>query len=277
MGFSIEWLDKTGGLSQARELYSLVFEDDERFTSYFFEQEAVRANTHILGGFADGRLVSMLFLREKTLSCKGKTMSGCYIYGVATAPKYRCKGYMGRLMETALEYIKSRRFELVYLVPTEENYYKKFGFVTVREKSFLPIGKPDGQARKAVRLTAGEDGLIAEAAGFCMRTESLRDEVVILKDISYLRHRLLQAQAENAGIYKVSDDSGSICSVVVTGTGEGDEVYVSQVVCREEKMRSAYAWDVINAFPQVRPFLRVYPIMLLEGGASLKVDINDEV
>lgn len=97
-----------------------VFGDSEEEIMFFLQN---CKSKKCLGAFEDDKLVSMLFL----VDCKYGSLSGKYVYAVATLNEYRCRGFAGKLVESAKQYAN----DFLWLIPANEplmNFYKKFGF-----------------------------------------------------------------------------------------------------------------------------------------------------
>ena len=103
-------------------LWSEVFGDSSEEIEYFLEN---CKHKKCLGLFANGALVSMLFL----VDCKYTSLYGKYIYAVCTKREFRGKGYAGAL----IDYAKSLDYDFLWLIPANDglfDYYLNFGFET---------------------------------------------------------------------------------------------------------------------------------------------------
>ncbi len=299
--FIIKIIDKkSSDIDKVKKLYSDVFEDSEKFTEYFFNKEVPMNTTIIYGGFINNELVSVMFLREKQLIYGTKKMSGCYIYGVATSAEHRGKGYMARLMNEALSYCDEKNYDLVYLIPVNEKIYEKFGFVTVRKGKKVQCGAELKAAAAYVedssrwesdetlvinRLESNNIQGIREVSEFSIKADMLNGGISIEKNEEYFRHRLLQAEAEGAGIYVVCQNA-KICAVVVTGTDSDENLCVADVICEGSMdIRQQYVYETIKKYSHINPYIRKYAIMTYQKNSTKYADrldekdinINDEV
>lgn len=295
---------KSDDMEKVKKLYKDVFQDGDKFTDYFFTKEAVLETTVILGGFIDGNIVSVMFLREKKLMCGRRKMKGMYIYGVATSPEYRGRGCMGKLMEYAIDYCSKHKCDVVYLIPVNEKIYEKFGFVTVKKGGRIKInaGNVMNDGRELMIAEAGEKILqtyngkrfsikkiktgdreeIKEAAKFTMNIEQEKGAITIEKNEMYFTHRLLQAESENAGIYVVKERKSSqsevVVAVIITGSAEDGSSCVSEIICDEKAENPMFYADMmLKEYTDVKPYVRIYPVMFYKPAIQSEVAINDEV
>lgn len=105
---------------QIVDVWKSVFGDSEQEILYFLDE---CKNKKCLGAFANGKLVSMLFI----VNCTYGSLNGKYVYAVSTLKEYRSNGIARRLVEKAKEYAD----DFLWLIPAEKSlidYYKKFGF-----------------------------------------------------------------------------------------------------------------------------------------------------
>lgn len=270
---------KEDELEQVKKLYEEVFEDTEAFRKYFYEEELIMSQ--VMGGFLGENLVAMVMLREKNVVIDKKEKLGCYLYGIATATEHRNKGYMRKVMDEVLKMAYGHPYEFIYLVPACTEMYEKMGFKLLRkgEKQILD--------ETVVRLDT--DCLIAKAGAinapllsvFTAEVEDKKKGIAIKKSQLYFEKRILQAEAENAGVYIVRDMFDiSPKAVVITGTSMGDEICVVDVICEgDEEM---YAIELTSRLKEVAPYITKLPIMYYDKTNSMNLDnkevrLNDEV
>lgn len=84
------------------------------------------------------QIISSLQIHEHVLSLKGKQLKISYIYGVATHPDYRRRGYMRKLMESALDEV-SHNHLITFIYGFHPKLYKQFGFETIYERKTYAI------------------------------------------------------------------------------------------------------------------------------------------
>lgn len=111
-----------------RKLWDIAFGDDTAFNDYFFKKIFVPEHTLIME--EKNRIVSMAQMLPYSIANVG---NATYIYGAATLPEFRGKGYMKRLLEHSfdLDIIMGRTASI--LIPAEKSlfdYYKSLGYET---------------------------------------------------------------------------------------------------------------------------------------------------
>ena len=112
----------TDNREQIISLWSAVFGDSRADIEFFLDE---CKNKSCLGLFADGKLVSMLFL----VNCKYSEYNGKYVYAVCTAENHRKRGYSSRLLCEAKKYMS----DFLWLIPANDGlfeFYAKHGFET---------------------------------------------------------------------------------------------------------------------------------------------------
>lgn len=135
-----------------RSLYEGAFAgEDARFTDALFRAYFPHALRTIE---ADGKPVSMLFSIPYPVVIGERVLDARYLYGVATDPAYRGRGYAKALIE------REAREHPVFLRPMSEGlfaFYRGAGLCP-----FSPIATSEGTARAATGLAAPQ-ALTAEA------------------------------------------------------------------------------------------------------------------
>lgn len=117
---------------ECRKIYMQVFGDDAEFTDELFKNCFKYCKTLKL----DGKIVSMLFLLPCELINNGLAEDAFYIYGVATLPEYRGKGYMRELIEKVISSINAP----IFLRPVNSGitkFYEKFEFINIKAQNSL--------------------------------------------------------------------------------------------------------------------------------------------
>lgn len=105
-------------VEELKTIWSKIFGDEDELIENFF---ALFDEIDSLVYETDGRIVSMLYMINAETST--------YLYGLATLNEYRGRGYMGKLIEYALN--KASGTEYIFLMPAEESlygYYERYGF-----------------------------------------------------------------------------------------------------------------------------------------------------
>ncbi len=117
---------------ELRRLWQEAFEEEEAYLDFYHRYHLHHNRIWTLW---DGeRLIAMLHANPYQIQVNGALLQSCFIVGIATDPRYRRKGCMGRLMNTALRTFQKEGMDFVYLVPQNELAYLPFGFQTIGEQ-----------------------------------------------------------------------------------------------------------------------------------------------
>lgn len=111
-----------------RELWNIAFGEDRAFNDYFFDNIFKCENTLIM--CENNKLISMAQMLPFNIKNIGDVT---YIYGAATNPLERGKGYMKTLLEKSFEIDKKLGRCASILIPASESlfcYYSKIGYKT---------------------------------------------------------------------------------------------------------------------------------------------------
>ncbi|MFA6701668.1 MAG: GNAT family N-acetyltransferase [Dysgonamonadaceae bacterium] len=114
---------------QIRDMWKTVFGDPDNYMDLYFERKYRDENT--LAYFIDDKAVSSLQMLSYNFTFCDIEIPVTYIAGVCTLPEYRKKGYMGELLNQALEELSQKNIPLAILVPQEDwllEFYKQYGF-----------------------------------------------------------------------------------------------------------------------------------------------------
>lgn len=124
-----------------RELWKQVFGDSEDFLDLFYSTAFHPARCRYVE--TDGAVSAALYWLDCT--CRGRKLA--YIYGVATAEKYRGRGLCRTLMADTHRVLAERDYSGAILVPGEPGLfrmYEKMGYQTccgIREIHCVPGGE----------------------------------------------------------------------------------------------------------------------------------------
>ena len=98
-------------VEELKTIWSQIFGDEDELIENFF---ALFDEVDSLVYEEDGRIVSMLYMIN--------TDTSGYLYGLATLPEYRGRGYMRKLLEYALN--EAYEAECIFLMPAEKSLDK---------------------------------------------------------------------------------------------------------------------------------------------------------
>lgn len=91
-------------------------------------------------------IVSSLCTFPRKFYIYGKVYTSMYIYGAATLPEYRNRGYMSQLFEYLKTYAKQKGVHSLSLVPgtqSLEKYYNKLGFINFFKTKKIILSNED--------------------------------------------------------------------------------------------------------------------------------------
>lgn len=123
-----------------RHVWKVCFNDTDEYIELFFGNKFEANNTLVC--IVNDRLVAALQMISYRITCYGTTVEFYYLAGLSTLPQFRGQGYMGQLIQHAHKVMKERNIALSILVPAGDNlfdYYKKFGYEQISERSKEPI------------------------------------------------------------------------------------------------------------------------------------------
>ena len=105
-----------------------ILRPKEILDDYKFEGDSDESTLH-LGAYIDGRLSSVAtFIFENHANLKAEIP--VRLRGMATLPKYRCKGLSKALIETALASVKQNQCDVLWCEAREKaiGFYESLGF-----------------------------------------------------------------------------------------------------------------------------------------------------
>ena len=131
-------------LMQYQLLFQQIFSEDAQFCERIF--------AHRLDKVFDKRegekIASFLFAIPFTARVLGKNYQAVYVYGVATVPEARGKGYMKEIFQKMEDFF-GNDIDFYYLVPANETLfcmYEKLGYETAfyfKKEMLFPEKNPD--------------------------------------------------------------------------------------------------------------------------------------
>ena len=145
----IRYADKND-LEAIINIWEASFPGDEAFIGYYFDKVYKPANTLLY--MSSGNIAAMLQMLPAMFSMPGGTVPVSYIYGAATHPDYRRRGYMTKLIKSAFEASAMFNRHMTMLIPQEKalfTFYKMFGFEPVFNVGLTEVPAnplPDGWA-----------------------------------------------------------------------------------------------------------------------------------
>jgi hypothetical protein len=122
-------------------LYQSIFGDSDELIDLIQNSDTynIRFSTFIL---KNQKIISIGAVREKRLRIFNQIEEIPFIFGIATKPEERKKGYAGEVLKKIINKASMFGFILVMIAPEEEyliKYYEKFGFVKFNYHKKIPI------------------------------------------------------------------------------------------------------------------------------------------
>ncbi len=181
----------------------------------FMFSNLLEAESMLLGRVG-GKPVTTLSVREFTLETHQGDCRAAYIYGVATLPEHRGRGYAARLMRYADGELRAKGFKASVLVPASESlfgFYEKLGY----KKAFY-LNKAN------VACDYLDDDEPVRPAGLkpvssALRLKELRDnafggtELYARWDESYLEYIVKESLFYGGGVFEMELDERPACAV----------------------------------------------------------------
>ena len=110
-----------------------AFDEPPEFFDTFMRHDPRFDQDHIIGGFADGRLVSAHIVLPREVWIAGTRLHLGAIANVSTDPATRGKGYASEMMRFSVEEMRRRGYELSALYGWDK-FYSRFGWHNVHRQ-----------------------------------------------------------------------------------------------------------------------------------------------
>jgi|GEM_PF-756818 len=109
---------------QMKKIWKLSFHDEDSFISVFFDRFHRDSAAAVME--VDGTVVSLMFVMPGiTLSFPDRTPMTCsYLYGLATLPEYRGRGYGAKVTAEAARMAYTSGNDFACLLPASEDLYR---------------------------------------------------------------------------------------------------------------------------------------------------------
>ena len=236
----------------AKPLWAEIFyEDSQQFTDYYFaEKMAENAGYGVVCG---GRLCAMLFLTPYTGCIASESRAGgrfrevplSYIVGVGTRREGRHRGYMDRLLRTALADLHAAGEPFAFLMPADPAIYTPYQFRYIYDRPDFTVCR-----REAVPAAVMETGEAAALAEFAQRQLESRYQLFLRRDSAYYRRQQKESRAMNGDIY-LWKERGEIAGFYLyakeNGKEEIQEAVVREAFARQKTLEITGAHPVIMA------------------------------
>lgn len=123
-----------------KSMWKTVFDDKDEYIDLIFSRKYRHENTLV---YFDGDIAAAsLQMFPYIIRFYGEDIPFYYLAGLCTLPRYRKRGYMGKLILESFAVMRQRGIALSILVPAEEGlfgYYEKYGYTQTFDKGTEPI------------------------------------------------------------------------------------------------------------------------------------------
>ena len=118
---------------KTKKLYKECFDEGkDEYIDYYYDV-IIKRNV-VIAMVKNDTIISMVHLNPYLYNILNLKATIYYLVAVATVENERHKGYMKLVMDAAIEYMKSKKIPMCYIVPDSdklEDTYNKFGFTTL--------------------------------------------------------------------------------------------------------------------------------------------------
>ena len=199
MGKNIIMTAQWGMQAELSRIWRICFAEEARPTGYFFNNMFRPQDCLVYQ--IEGRAAAMLHMLPARLAQNGGTVQAHYIYGAATLPEYRSRGFMAALLNCA-SYLGGQRGDAFsFLLPANRglyDYYGTLGYFPYFELRSLTLSR--GELAAAAR--GGRAGRVLLT---CRQMNALRTEQLLSQSGSALWSEKMLCYAD--GINRLYDGS----------------------------------------------------------------------
>lgn len=238
--------------------WTVCFGADMRYQNILTATDYPLKNTYVL---EDGKeIVSIMTLLPAQWQGKGEIRKGSYVYGVATLPKHRGKGYSRKLMKEALEMLTADGQDFAVLYPAEESlqeFYAQQGFVHCGKQLELEVSEEqqeqwldtvDEYTDKGWELESIESGKEYEEIRHALLAKSCGDkgEGYFTFSADHYAYNHNEAGYYGGGLCKICVDGEPVAIAGMWPSGgnspwEKGKVIIKELLCAEEHREGALA------------------------------------
>ncbi len=153
-------LARWGMQAELERIWRICFDEEKRPTDFFFNN-AFRPQDCLIYR-AGEHIAAMVHMLPAAIAQDGKAVQAHYIYGAATLPEYRSRGYMGALLRCAGHVGLRRGDRFSFLLPASRglyDYYAGYGYAPNFQTRFVTVSAEElrrisaGYSRRRVLLT----------------------------------------------------------------------------------------------------------------------------
>lgn len=138
-----------------RELWQICFGDSDDFCQWFFDHRFCPSYSVCLE--TEGFLPSAMQAFPYDVIIRGKRVEGAMLCGVCTHPRFRRRGYMGKIFSYNMKVLRQHRCAVAVHTPAVLNSYFSFGHEPVADACYLTAEKlPESEEKNMVFLEGEE-------------------------------------------------------------------------------------------------------------------------
>ncbi|KDR95260.1 Predicted acetyltransferase [Peptoclostridium litorale DSM 5388] len=189
--------------------WKYCFGDSEKYVQYYFGNRYSPDTTLVLR--EDNIIKASLQKNKYNLSISGQSYDIPYIVGVLTLPQYRGYGYMGTLLQKALEKMHSEGSLASILMPVDNRIYRKFGFENIayqREYSMQMGSLPKFKRSRCFESVDGTNQhhlkQLCKVYSNCIKDKNL----YAIRDEAYFENLIKEIESEDGYIYMSNYETG---------------------------------------------------------------------
>ena len=277
---TVERLTEQEALAAKKMWSEIFYEDSEQFTDYYFAEKM--ADNTGYGLKEDGVLCSMLFLTHYRGAVCAPDRKGArfqeiplsYIVGVGTRQAYRRRGYMGRLLVTALADLHRAGQPFAFLMPADPAIYTPYQFRYIYDRPVYTVLKKASGADNAhkVKESVMEEGEAEALAAFANRELERRFQLFLRRDGAYYRRAQKESRAMNGEVYLWKKEGEIVGFYLYARENQTEEIQEAMV--REDMALPG----LLHISEKTRPIIMgritnvvsMLSLLRLESGASVE-------
>ncbi len=258
-----------------RELWQLCFHDDERFVELLFGRLYRDEGALIVE--ENGVAISALQVLPYQLNVGESLLDVGYISGAATHPDYRNRGWMGRLLKEAFEWMFTRHIPLSALIPAEPwlfDYYTLKGYAPVffrQEQHYTDVHRFNREGYHRITSTWDELYRFMDAQlkrRPCCVQHSRADFEVICGDV----------ELEGGAVVALGDECDTLSAMAFV-VPYHDTVVVKELLALDAQAYEALLGEIQSLFPNRPMTVHTPPVeslgVLVRRGMIRIIDVDE--
>lgn len=221
----------------AKQIWMTCFGDNRQYTDFLFNR-LVRPENVLLRHLDGEGPVAMLCMQPFTLATPGGNAEGVYVFGVATLPERRGRGFSTELLDDVGRRCREKGIALSALVPAGEKmfeFYRRRGYETA-----FSVQRAALQAETLLKRNHSCSFRAVDAAIFAeIRNEFYRDRKTFVRwPMEYLAY--IDAETRALGGEILAVDLGETEGAVVSYPYKGD-VIVKEAAVPDDRLDEVLA------------------------------------